>query len=409
MMFNISESKKKELSTLLLLLAKNLDITKTQFDNLSQSYMAVGKFLENDEQFAVCHPVVSPQGSLRLGTIIQPISKDDDLDVDLVYRLSSKPYFWTQKTIKDKVGERLKSSERYAPMIDKEEGRRCWTLLYRDNADNPKEKYHMDILPCVSNSMYNDIFVRLSREAYSRESVEQIAIRITDKKSEGYATETNEANWLKSNPDGYALWFASRCKQTTQLRETKVEDIIPIGKYTENKTTLQRVVQLLKRHRDIMFRNDTEDKPISIIITTLAARAYKGEADIYDALVNVISSMESYIERDSDGNYVISNPVNEEENFADKWPTHPKRKENFFKWLAQLKTDLRSLQSNTGVNLQRTLSNSFGQEVTSRSYTDFTDGKHNEFSSSAAKISATGVLGSIGKTLNAANTFYGEK
>lgn len=408
-MFTISESKKKELSTLLLHLTKNLDITKTQFDNLSQSYMAVGKFLENDEQFADCHPVVSPQGSLRLGTIIQPISKDDDLDVDLVYRLSSKPYFWTQKTIKDKVGERLKSSERYAPMIDKEEGRRCWTLLYRDNADNPKEKYHMDILPCVSNSMYNDIFVRLSREAYSRESVEQIAIRITDKKSEGYATETNEANWLKSNPDGYALWFASRCKQTTQLRETKVEDIIPIGKYTENKTTLQRVVQLLKRHRDIMFRNDTEDKPISIIITTLAARAYKGEADIYDALVNVISSMESYIERDSDGNYVISNPVNEEENFADKWPTHPKRKEYFFKWLAQLKTDLRSLQSNTGVNLQRTLSNSFGQEVTSRSYSDFTAGKHNEFSSSAAKISATGVLGSIGKKLNAANTFYGEK
>lgn len=409
MMFNISESKKKELSTLLLLLAKNLDITKTQFDNLSQSYMAVGKFLENDEQFAVCHPVVSPQGSLRLGTIIQPISKDDDLDVDLVYRLSSKPYFWTQKTIKDKVGERLKSSERYAPMLDKEEGRRCWTLFYRDNADNPKEKYHMDILPCVSNSMYNDIFVRLSRETYSRESVEQIAIRITDKKSEGYATDTNEANWLKSNPDGYALWFASRCKQTTQLREANVEDIIPIGKYTENKTTLQRIVQLLKRHRDIMFRNDTEDKPISIIITTLAARAYKGEADTYDALVNVIVSMESYIGRDTDGNFVISNPVNEEENFADKWPTHPKRKKNFFKWLAQLKTDLRSLQSNTGVNLQRTLSNSFGQEVTSRSYSDFTAGKHNEFSSSAAKISATGVLGSIGKTLNAANTFYGEK
>lgn len=360
-MFTIPESKKKELSTLLSLLAKNLDITKKQFENLSQSYLAVGKFLENDEQFKDCHPVVSPQGSLRLGTIIQPISKDDDLDVDLVYRLSSKPYLWTQKTIKDKVGERLKSSERYAPMLNKEEGRRCWTLLYRDNADNPKEKYHMDILPCVSNSMHNDVFNRLSREAYSRESVEQIAIRITDKESIGYATDTNEASWLKSNPDGYALWFASRCKQTTQLREAKVEDIIPIGRYTENKTTLQRVVQLLKRYRDIMFRNDTEDKPISIIITTLAARAYKGETDIHDALANVIVSMESYIDRDAEGNYIISNPVNEEENFADKWPTHPKRKENFFKWLAQLKTDLRSLQTNTGIELQRTLSNSFGR------------------------------------------------
>ena len=158
-----------------------------------------------------------------------------------------------------------------------------------------------------------------------------------------------------------------------------------------------------------MFRNDTEDKPISIIITTLAARAYKGEADTYGALFNVIVSMESYIGRDADGNFVISNPVNEEENFADKWPTHPKRKENFFKWLAQLKTDLRSLQTNTGIELQRTLSNSFGQDVTSRSYTDFTANKRNEFSSSAAKISTTGILGTIGKTLNAANTFYGKK
>ena len=70
MMYSIAESKKKELSKLLLLLAKNLDITKTQFENLSQSYMAVGKFLENDEQFADCHPVVSPQGSLRLGTLM---------------------------------------------------------------------------------------------------------------------------------------------------------------------------------------------------------------------------------------------------------------------------------------------------------------------------------------------------
>ena len=157
-----------------------------------------------------------------------------------------------------------------------------------------------------------------------------------------------------------------------------------------------------------MFRTDTEDKPISIIITTLAAKAYKGDANLYDALVNVILSMESYIERDSDGNYVISNPVNEEENFADKWPMHPKRKENFFKWLVQLKKDLRSLQSTTGMDLQRTLSNSFGQEATMRSFTDFTANKHNEFKSNVTRISETGVLGTIGKNLNASNTFYGK-
>lgn len=409
MTFTFSEEKKKEFSSLLLHLVQNLDITETQYNNLSQSYMAVGRFLENDPQFSDCHPVVSPQGSLRLGTIIQPINKDDDLDVDLVCRFSSKPFWWTQKTIKDKVGDRLKASERYSSMLEKKEGRRCWTLLYRDNADNPKEKYHMDILPCVANDRYNDELARLSRETYSRNSIDKIAIRITDKEKEGYSTDPIIDNWLKSNPDGYALWFADRCKQSTHLREAKAEDIIPIGKYTKDKSVLQRVVQLLKRHRDIMFCNDTDDKPISIIITTLAARAYKGETDVFEAFVNVVFDMENHIGRDSQRNCVIRNPVNEEENFADKWPTHPKRKENFFKWMAKLKNDLRSLQNNTGRDLQRSLSDSFGQEVSGRAYTDFTAQKRSEFTNNAAKISSAGVLGTIGKTLNAANTFYGKE
>jgi hypothetical protein len=35
------------------------------------------------------------------------------------------------------------------------------------------------------------------------------------------------------------------------------------------KTPLQQAVQILKRHRDMMFADDPEHKPISVIITTL--------------------------------------------------------------------------------------------------------------------------------------------
>ena len=37
---------------------------------------------------------------------------------------------------------------------------------------------------------------------------------------------------------------------------------------------------LLKRHRDLMFRDNPEFGPISMIITNFAAHAYRGEADI---------------------------------------------------------------------------------------------------------------------------------
>ena len=55
--------------------------------------------------------------------------EEDDIDVDLVFRLNDKNSMWTPKTLKDKVGTRLKNSQRYKDMLD-EEGRRCWTCTF---------------------------------------------------------------------------------------------------------------------------------------------------------------------------------------------------------------------------------------------------------------------------------------
>jgi hypothetical protein len=127
----------------------------------------------------------------------------------------------------------------------------------------------------------------------------------------------NKEDWLKSNPDGYALWFAHRCKADETVK-LMAEAVVPVEKYNKEKTVLQRIVQILKRHRDIMFRYDKEDKPISIIITTLAARAYKGEKNLLEGLVNVVDNLEKSITKNEKGEDVVSNPVNPEENFADK-------------------------------------------------------------------------------------------
>lgn len=96
---NLSEEQKEEFKDILETLGESLDITQTQYDNLTKSYKAVGEFLQNDPVFEPYKPIVTPQGSLRLGTIIQPINPDDDLDVDLVYRLTEKNPKWTQKDL----------------------------------------------------------------------------------------------------------------------------------------------------------------------------------------------------------------------------------------------------------------------------------------------------------------------
>ena len=406
----LSKEQKEEFKDILETLGESLDITQKQFENLARSYKAVGDFLQNDPVFESYNPIVTPQGSLRLGTIIQPINPDDDLDVDLVYRLSDKNPVWTQKDIKDKVGVRLKGSDRYASMLEKKEGRRCWTLLYRERSDNPKEKYHMDILPSVADNKYAERMRRLFSENFSASTVDQISIRITDREAKDYATSTHKDEWLKSNPDGYALWFANRCKADESVK-LMAEAVVSIGKYNKDKTVLQRIVQILKRHRDMMFRNDTDDKPISIIITTLAARAYRGEKDLLEGLVNVVDNIEKSITKNARGEDVVSNPVNPEENFADKWPTHPKRRENFYKWLDAVKKDVHEiLDGENKIQIQNTMKRAFGDDAVTKASSLLVERRKTKLATGAALLTSAGKVtaSTVGKMVNTLNTFYGE-
>ena len=85
---------------------------------------------------------------------------------------------------------------------------------------------------------------------------------------------------------------------------------------------------------------DKDAKPISIIITTLAAHAYNNEADLQQALLKVVMEMPRHIQSCSNGAAFIPNPVNPLENFADKWQEYPTRKACFMDWLRQAQLDL---------------------------------------------------------------------
>lgn len=407
MLSRLNPQQREEFEKILLALGESLDISETQYNALVQSYGAVGKFLQGDLELSVYDPLVSPQGSLRLGTIIQPINEDDDMDVDLVFRLKEKSPEWTPKTLKDKVGARLKSSPRYSKMLD-DEGKRCWTLLYRQDSDNMKERYHMDILPSVANKDYEEQMRRVLMEAFDLKKLDSISIRITDKEREGYITQTDIKDWLKSNPDGYAIWFANRCKLRVSTRQLLTEDIIPIGKYNPNKTPLQRIVQILKRHRDIRF-NHNDKKPISIIITTLAAQAYQGESNILEGLVTVVNHMRDYITRDENGNDKVANPLNPDENYAEKWIKDSERRDNFYKWLEAVQNDLKAILSSKGTAIWKTMDKPFGQLIVESANKRYTERMKANIKSGGAKIASTGLLGAVGQTLNAGNTFYGKE
>lgn len=405
----LTQEEKKQFSEILETLGETLDITETQYNAAVSSYGAVGEWLAKPESsLAPYKPVIRPQGSFMLGTMIKPICEDDDLDIDLVCELTGKNPQWAQYHLKQAVGNRLKANETYKNMLD-EEGRRCWTLMYSDSAN-----YHMDILPSLVCNGYNTVLEKAFSSTALDKDYESLAIRITDNKQNNYYTDTIAENWMKSNPFGYGRWFFNAA-DITSLRKTIMmsEAVSPVPKYNKEKLPLQRVVQILKRHRDMMFNGD-EDKPISIIITTLASRAYSKETSVIDALTNVVATMQNYIESRYDpktGKMIkwIPNPVNSEENFADKWVEHPQREKNFYKWLDQVGSDIQAIVQKRGLQyIAEAMKKPFGEQTVTKTFSTLGERSLNLRESRALKMATgTGIISLVGSVTAAAHNFHG--
>ena len=178
--------------------------------------------------------------------------------------------------------------------------------------------------------------------------------------------------WKATDPKGYAAWFLDRARIVAAANEAIRAEVepAPSSPNGRRKLTLQIIVQLLKRHRDLMFAED-EDAPISIIITTLAARAYDGSRSVVGALSGVLERMPLYITRTNTGAAFVQNPVNALENFADKWALHPRRERCFFEWIARARLDLNRFEAAQLSNVQDPLGRWVGRRAATGAVRDY--------------------------------------
>jgi hypothetical protein len=228
----------------------------------------------------------------------------------------------------------------------------------------------------------------------------------------GYRVDTDPALWLLSNPFGYGLWFFQRASLEWTKNLSLTEAVSPIHKYQKEKLPLQQAVQVMKRHRDVIFNGD-EDKPISIIITTLAALSYNKETSVFEALQNIVHKMTSFIEERFDVRYGkkikwIANPINSQENFADKWPLNPQKENNFYTWMNRLQADLRNLTNQKDLYMiHESVTNTFGERAARKVFDSYGEElrrlRENGKQFMAAK---TGIIGSVGTILKNHN-FHG--
>ncbi len=322
-------------------LAAEFDVPPGRYEEAQRRYHSVGEWLDRDDSsLNDLSPDVYVQGSFRLGTPIRPVNDDEHYDIDLVCELSIEKSQVSQHRLKTMLGHEMQLYAKVHGMKEVSEGRRCWTLEYADGA-----QFHLDALPAVPDGEGKRLL--LEARHLSAEWAET-AIAITDVEHPRYKERDND--WPHSNPRGYTNWFRSRMKanfealRSAMALEAKasVEDI-PAYRV---KTPLQQAVQVLKRHRDIMFATDADDKPISIIISTLAGLSYSSESNVGHAINAILARMDDHI-MIRDGVTWIANPTDPAENFADRWHTHPQRREKFYKWLHTAREDFVNITAQT--------------------------------------------------------------
>jgi hypothetical protein len=297
-----------------------LDITVDDYLLIERTYTDVAYTLADYWEADAYDGLLYAQGSVPLGTVTRKYHRNDEIDIDLVVLRDLRKDQITQAELKADVGEGLEKYLSDGPDEDPElvEGKRCWTLQY--------ERYHLDALPALPDSA-------------SRIGT---GIILTDK---------SLVRWQHSDPKAYRDWFYGRMTEELAERRDVLAKRMEVESvpYPMIKTTLQQTVQALKRHRDIYFSDHLDDRPASIIITTLAALAYRGGGDLYEVLDDITDRMPYLVQRENEL-YVISNPVQAKENFADRWNSHPGRARMFFDWIERARRDFQAVAAGGGLN-----------------------------------------------------------
>jgi Second Messenger Oligonucleotide or Dinucleotide Synthetase domain len=376
----VPDTREELLSLILGGTVAELDITPEAFETAEERYLDVGKYL------ASYGADIYVQGSFMLGTVVRPFERDGEYDLDLVCLWNVRKESITQQGLKTRVGNFLHEYIEQAEGIDGDvpeacdDNRRCWTLLY--------EKFHMDVLPAIPDA----------------DADSDTAILLTDKRLR---------EWQHSDPLAYVEWFRQQCgTEFIEQREVLSKaagtvDDVPAWRV---RTTLHRVVQVLKRHRDVYFGDDVDDKPPSSLITTLAALAYDGKRDLLVATLDAVHRMPSLIEI-RNGVHWVANPVAEDENFADKWREYPERRVKFFQWLQRVDSDLRgALEEPGGLSaVVGRLEKAFGDTVIRKAASQFGGDMRRTREQGRMRMATTGVLsaGAAGTVVRPDHRFYG--
>lgn len=366
----------------ILKIISQLDITPTMYQNAITKYTSIAKYLENNGIKADMYP----QGSFALGTVVRPNAKDSDAayDLDFVCQLRDTRDDLTAAELRKKVEDILTSSDLYGGKLTVYD--KCFTIEY---ADVGGVGFSIDIVPAADENEENKLRLRSKSK---NPSLIDTAIAIPKHCEKNY-------NWITNNPKGYRAWFedidvpfqaASRMQYRQMLFKENRSVYASVEEIPEelDRSALQRVIQILKYHRNmyyIKFKDGDEIKPISAIINTIVTRissSVSANISVFDLLNYVLGEFAAYAEHQTlteerfaeryqsknvigrkSGKWIIENPANPEDNLADQWNQDASIPTHFFAWAQAVREDLIDSLQMSDADFRVRAENAFGQKV----------------------------------------------
>ena len=369
-----------QLDDLLDKIAEGIQLDPTRKQRMESAYNAVNDWLNSDEGFFKKHPFeVYPQGSVRIGTTIKPLDRDE-FDLDTVVHISGDWRKFTPQEIYSQLKRRIFEHTKYKEMAELKN--RCLRLNYSSD-------FHMDVLPGIQQHIYD-----------------AQKLLIPDRILGAFTT---------TNPKGYGDWFldkANSVKQSLLEKAYALEDL-PDDDF-QSKKPLQRGVQLIKRYRDEFFKVNDEYATSSIVLTTIAGHFYNSEDSIFYTIDNIINRilLES---RKTNHRIKVVNPVNLEEDFTDKWDNDPMYYQEFIRFVKHLHQSWEELKTGGKgrVYEDRIIKGLFGDDAYGKGVRIQNEKVERLRSKSKLQVDRkSGILTSglvLGASTVKVNTFYGSK
>ena len=372
----------------ILKLISQLDISPTMYNNAVEKYKALASFLED----CGIEAAIYPQGSFAFGTIVRPSYKDPDAnyDLDFICQLYVSRDDVAPSELRAIIETALRSSDRYGGKLTK--CGECFTIEY---ADINGVGFSIDIVPAADENVQKKYELQRISD---RPDLIETAIAIPRQNSEHNYT------WLTNNPQGFKSWFDeinepfleyhSLERRTKYFNDHRIAfDSVEDIPSELDRSAMQRVIQILKYHRDNYYQNlprkDHDDiKPISAIINTLVAdisRHFIPTSDVFALLTFVLNALDIYAKQQAmrfddfrnqykgctaitreNGKWKIKNPANPEDNLADKWNENADIPKLFFKWVRSCRMDLIDSMQLSDDKFRTQIENAFGFNTVKR-------------------------------------------